>query len=88
MKKLKNYLDCGNYSQPEGYNHGEFLVTRFSDIFEKIIPFFDSYSIQGVKCKDFEDFKKVALLIEKGAHLTREGLEEIKKIKVRMNSFR
>jgi len=29
----------------------------YSDIVEKIIPFFENYPIQGEKLKDFEDFK-------------------------------
>jgi len=60
-----------------------FVVTRFSDIDERIIPFFDKYKIQGVKNQDFLDFKKVANLIKNGVHLTNKGLEEIKKIKKR-----
>ena len=46
------------------------------------------YSILGVKSKDFEDFKKVALLMKPWVHLTKEGLKEIRKIKSRMNSGR
>lgn len=44
--------------------------------------------LEGVKSRDFEDFKKVAELMKKGAHLTLEGLEEIKQIKVGMNKGR
>ena len=47
------YLGCGSVTKK-----GEaldFLVTRLSDITEKIIPFFQNYTIQGVKSKDFED---------------------------------
>jgi hypothetical protein len=34
---------------------GQFVVSRFSDNFEKIIPFFNKYPIQGVKGLDFAD---------------------------------
>jgi hypothetical protein len=65
-----------------------FDVTRYSDLTEKIIPFFDKYPICGDKAKDFEDFKKVALLIQSKAHLTEEGLEQIRRIKSEMNRGR
>jgi hypothetical protein len=44
--------------------------------------------LQGSKALDFEDFCRIALLLNKKAHLTSEGLEEIKKIKVTMNRSR
>jgi len=39
-------------------------IAKFTDINEKIIPFFEKYPIEGVKSLDFEDFKKVCKLIE------------------------
>jgi hypothetical protein len=65
-----------------------FKVTSYSDISEKIIPFFNKYPVLGVKSKDFEDFKKVANLMEKRLHLTPEGLDQIKKRKLGMNRKR
>ena len=60
----------------------------FSDITEKIIPFYKKYPIVGVKVLDFNDFGKIAEMIKDKKHLTKEGLEEIKKIKSRMNTGR
>ena len=42
----------------------------------------------GVKSKDFYDFKRAAELMKNGAHLTPEGLEEIRLIKMGMNRGR
>jgi len=42
---------------------------------------------KGIKAFDFEDFKKVANLIERGTHLTAKGLEEIRRIKSIINSL-
>jgi len=66
----------------------DFQVTKIADIIEKIIPFFDKYPILGEKAKDFEDFKRVALMIQSGEHLTLNGLEQIRPIKARMNTGR
>jgi hypothetical protein len=57
MKNLISYLKCGRYEikvkGKEGY--GDFCVTKFWDINEKIIPFFNEHQILGVKFKDFSD---------------------------------
>jgi hypothetical protein len=83
MTKLVEYLDCGHYNPY--LEAGEFTVTKISDITNKIIPFFDRYSILGAKAKDFEDFKEASVFIKSKAHLTKEGLDKILLIKSRMN---
>ena len=42
----------------------------------------------GVKAEDFNDWYKAAELINKKAHLTEKGLEQIRKIKAGMNTGR
>ena len=42
----------------------------------------------GVKSKDFNDWKEVAEMVQKKAHLTKEGLDKITKIKSGMNKGR
>lgn len=85
FKALVTFFSCGRFKQRLGRPHGDFWVTEFSDINQKIIPFFDRYPLQGEKAKDFEYFKKVAQLIQEGAHLTADGLDHIRKIKLVMN---
>ena len=79
-------LNCGSVTSLN--NFVVFSVSNFKDIFEKIIPFFQKYKIEGVKSIDFNDFCKAAELINNKAHLTLEGLEKIKSIKLRMNRAR
>jgi len=83
LKVLMSYLDCGNvyYSR----NVIDLVVQKFADINLKIIPFLNQYPLQGVKLKEFENFKKVAEIMNSKSHLTLEGVEEIKKIKSGMN---
>ena len=88
IKSLINELGCGRYFPRSNKNYGEFIVEKYSDIAEKIIPFFEKFQLQGVKHYNFEDFKKVALLMKSKAHLTSEGLEKIKNIKSGMNTQR
>ena len=86
MKSIIDYLNSGVINQA---NVGVyFLVTKFSDICNIIIPFFDKFNIQGVKYKDYLDFLRAKTLIENKAHLTKEGLDTIIKIKSGMNRAR
>jgi hypothetical protein len=52
---------------------------------DRIIPFFETFPLQGAKSKEFKDFKEAAELMKLKSHLTREGLEQIRAIKSRMN---
>ena len=80
------FLKCGNiYRKGDVY---DLRVSKFSDITDKIIPFFKKYPILGVKALDFADFCKVAELMKNKAHLTKDGLEQIRKIKAGMNRGR
>jgi len=60
-------------------------IKNYSDIVNKIIPFFNKYPILGVKSLDFADFKKVAELMENKEHLTDSGFNKIVKIVEKMN---
>lgn len=84
-----DYLGCGRIerasTRPDGAN---FVVSKFSDIKEKIIPFFQTYPLQGIKCVDNFDFVKVANIIEAKGHLTLEGIKKINSLKSGMNSSR
>lgn len=64
------------------------VVSKFNDITDIIIPFFDKYPIHGVKSLDYINFKEIALLIKEKDHLSIEGIEKIKRIKSNMNKFR
>ena len=56
------------------YSHGEnafdFTVSNFADNKNIIIPMFKTYPIQGIKRLEYQDFCKVAALIDKCKHLT------------------
>ena len=81
-----NYLGCGRcYSSR---NEVSFITSSFSDIKNKIIPIFDKCILLGTKKEDFQDFKKVAELMESKDHLTEEGIKKITFIKSNMNSKR
>jgi hypothetical protein len=69
-------------------DEGQYLVTVFSDISDKLIPFLNEYPLLGVKKEDYLEFVQIAELIKSKAHLTDEGLEKIKLVMSNMNRKR
>lgn len=66
------------------------MITGLADITKHLIPFFKfkAHPLEGAKKKDFEDFLKVADFMKMKSHLNKKGLEQIRSIKLGMNSNR
>ena len=88
MECLAKFLKAGNI-----YKHSEkhavvLSVTKFSDIYNIIVPFFEQNPLLGIKLFDYLDWCKVANIMNKGSHLTIEGLNLIRELKAGMNRGR
>jgi hypothetical protein len=86
LASLVEFFGCGNTYTRD--NICRFRVTNLSGIITKIIPFFKENLIAGAKFKDFEDLCLVAEMLKDKKHLTPEGLDNVCKIKARMNTGR
>ncbi len=54
LETIKDYLDCGAVKEsPSRIKILTLKVVKFSDILEKIVPFFKKYKVLGVKYEDF-----------------------------------
>lgn len=79
LQNIKTYFNCGYIKR----NHQDrfcFIVRNTNDLLTKIIPFFEKYPLKTKKSVDYENFKKILILIKNKKHLTQEGLDEIEKI--------
>ena len=65
-----------------------YMVRNFPAIEDKLIPFFSKHRIQGVKVRDLKDWCLEVELIKNKAHLTKEGLDNIRNIKASLNKGR
>nr|QID02912.1 hypothetical protein [Orbilia oligospora] len=88
MKSFENYFGCGKYYLSKRGEYGDYQVRKLSNNLEIIIPFFQNNKILGEKSKDFNDWCKIADLMKDNQHLNEKGLEQIRKIKDRMNKGR
>lgn len=84
---LQKFLGCGNIELvPTRPNIVNFVVYKFEDISQKIIPFFEKNSLVTQKYLDFYYFKEVSFLMSKKEHLSEEGFNKILLIKKLKNS--
>jgi len=91
LRSFISFFGCGLFNYHSGKSQtgsGVFIVRKFVDISEKILPFFQDHMIEGIKREDFEDWSRVAELIRSKAHINEDGVEKIRKIKSGMNTLR
>jgi hypothetical protein len=84
---LKAYFGCGVVRR----NHGDrmsFRVRKLEHLRERIVPFFMKHSLKTGKHQDFVKFRRVLLSMERGDHLSLDGIERIRAIASEMNRGR
>ena len=86
LKSLVDFFECGQTYSYKDYI--EFRCQSFKDNYDKILKIFNKYPILGLKAQDFDDFCKVAEMIQTKVHLTKEGMDQIRKIRTGMNKGR
>jgi len=87
LHKIKNYFGFGNVRINRTDHNGtrkEFKVRGLENL-NKIVEFFEKYSLNTSKKKDFELFSRVIRMMNDQRHLTKEGLDEIAELIGRMN---
>ncbi len=91
LEKVRNTIGCGAvyFQKEQRANHCQcyrYTVSAQRDIKNTVIPFFRKHPLQSAtKRASFEIFCQIADLVGQGLHLMPEGLEEIRKLKSRMN---
>ena len=83
----KAFFGCGVVRT----NHGDRLAYRVRSkehLLRRIVPFFEEHPLKSKKNVDFRKFRRILLQMEKGKHLTADGIEEIREIAAQMNRGR
>ena len=87
MEKIVQYLGSGKvYKYTKSAVH--ICIVDFTGITNRIIPLFEQNPLVGIKSKDYHDWCKIHKLMLNRSHLTVEGINLIKKIKLGMNRGR
>lgn len=85
MEKIAEFFRCGYVNYSSIKQGAAYTVTDIKSTVNVIIPFFNTYLIEGCKSLDFADFCKIAYIIRDKAHLTEEGIIKIKELASKMN---
>ena len=88
LHALKAYFRCGVVRvnrKDKTSTRMAYRVRNIRHLLDIISPFFLEHPLKTHKNVEFKKFRKVLLLMDKGKHLTEEGIEEIQAIKKQMN---
>jgi LAGLIDADG DNA endonuclease family protein len=93
LEEVKESFGCGAvYIQKETRpNHStcyRFEINSHRDILGVVIPFFEKHPLHGTKRNDFQIFREVAFAVKRGEHKSKEGFEEIRRMKLQMQKNR
>jgi hypothetical protein len=82
---LKRHLQCGEIRYKSG-DVWMYEVNNLNAIRNNVIPFFRRFGFLSAKKKrDFAIFQQMAELMAAGAHLSRDGIQTLLKLRVSMN---
>ena len=59
------------------------VVKRHTDLYEKVIPFFERFPLRSEKQQEFLKFAQVVAMMHRKEHLTRHGLRRISELAFR-----
>ena len=85
MFLMQKEFGCGFMRRDAKDRTLKYEVRSLSDLLAKVIPHFEQYPLLSSKAKDFALSKQVCFLMEKGRHVTLEGLKEIASLAFQMN---
>ena len=88
LQKFIPFFNCGLLKKDSRNSTYSFKVSNHIDIIEKIVPFFQTHPIEGVKSLDFKNWAKGVEIVKSKNHLTVSGLNELQIIKENMNTRR
>lgn len=83
LEQLQRFFGFGQVTT----NHGDRKELRIRGIeqLNKVVEFFKAHPLRTVKRSSFESFAEVIAIMNRGEHLTEDGLQRIKDLAGRMN---
>jgi len=84
LEKIRNTLSCGNIyllNRRDGEKLAQFIIQNMDDLYSKILPFFEKYTLRAKKRHDFELWKKaLKIMYNNKKHKMRCSPEDNKKL--------
>ena len=86
LAAIRLYFGCGGFRPDRSDKTLKYEVRDLASLMAKVIPHFEQYPLMSSKRRDFEKFATICRLLERRRHLTSDGLREIARLAVTMNS--
>lgn len=92
LKEIQKSLGCGRIFhlsyERYGWNpHTELKVSSIKEIREKLIPFLKKNPLRAKKRHSFKFFCQAVKIFASKEHLTKAGIEKLRKIQKKMNKY-
>ena len=84
LHALKAFFGCGVVRRNNG-DRMAWRVRGHENLSKHIVTFFEKHPLKSRKRVDFIKFREIVMLMNRGEHLTREGVERIRAITEQMN---
>jgi len=84
LHALKSFFGCGVVRTNNG-DRMAYRVRGHEHLSKNIVSFFEKHSLKTRKQVDFLKFRDVVNLMNRGEHLTRDGVDRIRSIAEQMN---
>ena len=85
LRLIQAYFEGAGRISKERNNCCDFTIGSLDQIITKVIPYFDKYPLKTNKYSDYLLFKEVVMMMQRGEHLTNEGLQKIINIRASLN---
>ena len=85
LHAIQTYFGCGSIRPDRSDRTLKWETRRLEDILDRVVPHFERYPLLSSKSYDFDRFASVCRLMATGAHLRRDGLNEIVELASGMN---
>jgi len=86
LEICQRLFSCGTIRPDRSDRTFKFETRSVSDLATKIVPHFERYPLLSSKQNDFERFAAIVQLMQRGAHLTRDGFAEIVRLSAALNA--
>lgn len=87
IQKILEFFGVGRINSDSNQKVVYYTVGNIKDICSKIIPHFDTYPLIGNKQNNYLIWKEILIKVNSKAHLTKEGLNEIKELRSKLNKY-
>lgn len=84
LEQLRAFFGCGQVTVNNG-DRMELRIRGVRELSERVVTFFRLHPLRTVKRSSFECFAEVIDLMQRGDHLTMEGLARVRELVGRMN---